>query len=107
MALPRAVSRDCWRVCRQLGGGPGCGLGGGRPQRVGSHHDPFAVGGEDQQVTLVDRGLAARRLGVEGLEVGCGAGRELLELAFAEPHAGDPPDRVAGVAEAASGGLDR
>jgi len=78
-----------------------CCLGGGGPQRVGSHHDALAVRGKDQQVALGGSGLAPRRVAVEGLEVGCGAGRELLELALAEPHAGDPPDCVAGVLEAA------
>src|ERR1035437_7303316 len=86
---------------RQLGGGLACCLGGGGPQPVGSHHDALAVRGKDQQVALGDRGLVARRLGVEGLEVGCGAGRELLELALAEPYARDPPDRVAAVLGAA------
>lgn len=67
----------------------------------------FAVRGQYQQVTLGDRGPGARRVGVEGLKVGCGAGRALLGPAFGGPHAAGPPDRVAGVLEAAPRGLDR
>lgn len=75
-------------------------FGGGGSQRVGSHHDPFAVSGQNQEVALGDRGLAARRLGVEGLEVDRGAGRQLLDLTLAELPAGDPADRLAGFLKA-------
>jgi hypothetical protein len=79
-------------------------LGAGA-QRVRSHHDPLAVGGQDQQIA----GLCARRAAglVEVLEVHRGQGSELLDLALSEPNAGLAADRIARVLVAAARALQR
>ena len=82
---------------RQLLAGLGGRGGGGRAQRVGPHHDTFAVAGQHERVTA-----GARRwlpLPVEPVGVGGGSAGELFDLAFADLLSGAPLDRLQGTIE--------
>jgi hypothetical protein len=70
----------------------------GRPRGYAdvSHHDALAVKGQHQQVTGARVGPAC---GVEAVHVGRRAAGQLLDLALAQPGAGDPLDRVGGLLE--------
>jgi hypothetical protein len=81
---PLAAVFLSWRQAgRQFAARGPCRLGGGLTQRLGSHHDAFAVKGQYQQVGIWAGGQFP--LGVEAGHVGgCGHG-ERLELALADP----------------------
>ena len=83
------------------------GLGGRRPERFGAHHDPLAIGGEDQHVPLVVLALlgVAHMLGVEGVEVHHGTQHELLDAALAERQPGPLSQLVIGMLKGPGGGL--
>jgi len=77
---------------------------GGRPQRVGPHDDAFPVDREHQHV--VAGAWLGRRGGVEVVDVGRAAGRELLHLTLGHRHTGGPADRLGRVLIGAAGRLD-
>jgi hypothetical protein len=83
----------------------GGGLGGRRPQRLGSHHHALAVTRQHQHVA----GLAGRLGpgGVEAVEVDRGALGELLDLPVAQPLPGGPLDRPGRLGERAARALHR
>jgi len=72
----------------QTGGKLGAGgrLGRGRAQRLGTHHDPFGVGGQDQHIAV--RAAGHLTLRVERVDVGCCRGRQRLDLTFADREPG-------------------
>ena len=67
---------------------------GGWAQRVGSHHDALAIGGDDQQVAL-DTCLGFANSGViERLDVDGGPGGQCLDLAFTQVLTGGALEAV-------------